>query len=145
MTTTPRMTAAELQRLHGPKAPAPTTVLGCAATGKVKPSGPTAGTVKGRDAGPTEKEVQRQIVMLLRQLGYTVHETSQRRASGVSIGLADLFVTKRGWGVWLALECKRNEKSRLSPEQMALVDAGMIHIVWSAQMALDVVRKGRGK
>lgn len=135
----PNMSADQFRAQHGPKAPPPTAVLGCKVRGTFQPTAkPPRGSRK--PGPPPEKEIQRQIVKALRLIGCEVDETSQRRPSGVSLGLADLLVNKPGWGpFWLALEVKRHEKSPRTPEQARREASGQITVVWTAQMAIDAV------
>jgi hypothetical protein len=93
-------------------------------------------------ANATESEVQSSIVKALKRAGYIVQSTSQRRASKVSIGLADLLVTHRDWrGFWRAIEVKKPTGYHVSPEQAALVAINAVTIVTSAAQALEVCRE----
>ena len=60
-----------------------------------------------------------------------------------SRGLADLLVTRTGWGNrWMALEVKRGwPHDWSSAEQRAEVEAGRVAIVTSLEEALEVIRK----
>jgi hypothetical protein len=107
---------------------------------KLTRSGPTAKRPVPKPILPSEKRVQAQIVKALRLAGYTVMETSQRRASGVSVGMPDLWVGRNDRHLWLGLEVKRDGEAWVSREQKALADAGMIYLVWTPQMALDRCR-----
>lgn len=52
----------------------------------------------------TEGQIQRATVRVLRQIGFTVWSTSQARASSVTAGVADLYVTGRGVCCWIEMK-----------------------------------------
>lgn len=116
----------------------------------------------------SERHVQSQIVQGLQMLGYVVLEVGgwARRAHcqacgatfvpahANSVGAPDLFVSRRAEGAhlpgnkWVAMEVKRPrvktllgtvEGGRLSPEQRALVEAGIVSVIHSLEEALDVL------
>lgn len=93
---------------------------------------------------PLEREVQADITKTLGMLGYLVMHTDQRRKSGVSIGLPDLFVTRAdgSWGNrWRALEVKRPNIGILSNVQANLRALGVIAIATTAEEALAELRE----
>ena len=59
----------------------------------------------------TEGEIQRATVRMLRQLGFTVWSTSQPRASAVTAGVADLYVTGRGVCCWVEMKAARGKQT----------------------------------
>ncbi len=142
-----RMTADEFNRQHGKGLPVPTTVMGRPVRAKLTPSGPTATHAnairawkKRHESRPLERDVQAGIVEYFRLQHVPVMVTSQRRASGVTLGMPDLYVYVAD-GLWIGLEVKRDEQAAresTSPEQRALADAGCIGIVWTVEMAARV-------
>ncbi len=65
-------------------------------------------------AGRTEAEIQKATVQYLKASGYQVWSTSQNRASSVTKGMADLFVTGRGVCCWVEMKASWGKQS---PEQ----------------------------
>jgi hypothetical protein len=55
---------------------------------------------------PLEREEQREVVRLLRAVGFKVRSTSQRRASVVAPGVPDLMAHHTGRGLFLWFEVK---------------------------------------
>jgi hypothetical protein len=93
---------------------------------------------------PLERDVQSSLIAQLEALGYLVMHTDQRRRSGVSIGLPDLYVTRRGWGNrWKAIEVKRPRIGKPSPAQQRLIDAGHVGIATCLEEALEILRQIR--
>ena len=64
---------------------------------------------------PLERDVQRQVVDVLKALGATVYATSQYRASRITPGIPDLYALhpKLG-GVWVEV---KSATGKQSPEQ----------------------------
>jgi len=103
-----------------------------------------------RTATP-EAAVQRSIVDLLRQVGYSVFSTSRVRkrcvrcghfsagGDGVDKGLPDLMVTRDGWGLFCGLEVKA-EDGHPTPEQKAAIERGLYSIVRSPEQGLGALR-----
>jgi predicted signal transduction protein with EAL and GGDEF domain len=56
---------------------------------------------------PLEKSIQWDIVRALRTLGFAVTETSQRRPSGVTVGIPDLYAAHPVWQLRFWCEVKR--------------------------------------
>lgn len=76
----------------------------------------------------SEKALQAAVVAHCRARGLNVCETSQRRPSGQTIGMPDLFVQ---YGtVWHGIEVK-TRSGTLSPAQRALAEAGGVTVVRS--------------
>ena len=76
-----------------------------------------------------EEEVQRQVIAFLRQIGYTVLQTTirlriaGRKGSGADKGVPDLLVTRLDWPApaWLGIEVKKPGPIKWSsPEQEQL-------------------------
>lgn len=102
---------------------------------------------------PSEADVQAAIVDALRWRGETVLVTSRHRrrclcgryppaGDGCDRGIPDLLV--HIGGLWLGLEVK-GTRTRLSPEQRALEQAGAIRIVRTVEDAIGAVAEARQK
>lgn len=63
-----------------------------------------------------EKQIQRDIINALRQLGFDVNDLTQPRRTMMPRGLPDLYVRHRHWGIRLFIEVKRPE-GKTSPFQ----------------------------
>jgi hypothetical protein len=92
-----------------------------------------------------ESDIQASIRELLTQVGYIVRQTSVRgwrgtKGYGTDKGIADLLVTREGWGCTCELEVK-GPKTAISKEQEALVNQGVICIVRSMDDALLCLRR----
>lgn len=116
---------------------------GATGTGRRPQPGRAPGTRQRRN-----EEASRQywIVKTLRTHRYTVKETSQRinvQGSGIDRGIGDVLVTHISWppNVWLMIEVKANEKSRVSPEQAELRDCGRLVVCWTVEQALRAVHE----
>lgn len=86
----------------------------------------------------SEKAVQAAIVSFARHLGYHVTDTSQPRASMVTLGLPDLLLMGHGHAAWVEVKARRG---RLSPAQSAWHDAARAagQTVLVARSASDLV------
>lgn len=60
----------------------------------------------------TESEIQAATVRMLRGVGYTVWSTSQSRASSVTRGVADLYVTGRGVTCWVEMKSATGKQTK---------------------------------
>jgi hypothetical protein len=106
-----------------------------------------------RWAGQSEEQLQQTIVEALRLAGFTVLSTSRRRkrcrrcgcwpagGDGVSKGLPDLLIwcpRRRGW---IGAEVK-GARTKISPEQRALAEAGKVVLVRTVEEALRCAGAG---
>ena len=101
-----------------------------------------------------EEDVQKSVIELFTVTGWEVLQTSRRgvmcnrchrRAyggDGATMGLPDLFVTRKGRTSWMGIEIK-GEKTPVSPEQQRLVDLGYSCIVRSLDEAIKLEKELR--
>ncbi len=85
-----------------------------------------------------ERELQRMAVDALRQIGYTVLVSNNRRKTSNSKGMPDCIVYDERRR-WIALDFKNPNGSRLSKEQEVYQKLGMIFYPTSIGEALDIV------
>ena len=83
-----------------------------------------------------EREIQKKAVDHLRQAGFTVIVTSNRKKTANTKGAADIFVNIYR-SVWIALDTK-TPTGKLSEEQQKLVDEGKVYIFTEPYEALDI-------
>lgn len=96
-----------------------------------------------------EEQVQAAAIELFTVLGWTVLQTSRRGIfcqrchrrvygpDGATKGVPDLFVSRKGWDRWIGIEVK-GPKTKVSPEQQQLVDAGQVCLVRSIDEAIEL-------
>lgn len=91
-----------------------------------------------------ESDVQAAIRDLLTSLGYMVRQTSVRgwrgtKGYGTDKGIPDLLVTRPGWFCTCEIEVK-GPKTKLSPEQDALVKSGVMSLARTVEDAMVILR-----
>jgi hypothetical protein len=89
-----------------------------------------------------ESSIQSAIIRELRAIGCTVSTTSQQRASRVTEGLPDLYVTHAAWGIACWVEMKRpgEEPSAVQREWHGDARAAGVPVL-VATSAADAVRQ----
>lgn len=101
----------------------------------------------------SEAALQAAVVQELEWRGFIVAQTDRKRkkcrecgayshaGDGVSEGLPDLMVTHRDWPalVWIGIELKRDEKSKVRPAQQGLHDLKRTSIVCRHEDAVEAV------
>src|SRR3990167_9724015 len=92
-------------------------------------------------ASNPERDIQRRGVELLRQAGFTVCETSNRRRTLNTSGTPDLFVSVGG-KLWIGIEVKARG-GKLSKAQARLAHMGHIYVCINEDGILDTALRAR--
>jgi hypothetical protein len=88
---------------------------------------------------PTERDIQKPLVKLLREFKYRVCVTSNRRRTSNTPGTPDVFVlVSKYW--WIALETK-SRKGKTSTKQAALEHEGASYVIRSVEEGFTTVRR----
>jgi hypothetical protein len=86
----------------------------------------------------TERQIQREAVAALRKLGYIVFVTSTNRASRCTVGTPDIFVGRKEWKQFTAIEFK-SAKGRLTSEQEFAERCGCVNVCRSVEEVMEAI------
>jgi len=88
---------------------------------------------------PSERDTQKLLVRILRDWGYRVCVTSNRRRTSNTPGTADVFVlVSKYW--WIALEIK-SRKGKTSKRQAEIEHEGGSYVIRSVAEGFETVRR----